>query len=97
MPSTTPALMYFSVGYCPYCRAFAPSWAITTSMLDATRVPVRALEVKCDTDRRMAQAYGVERFPTVILDDGHGRIFKYDGNRLPSDIVMWTRSIVGWQ
>ena len=89
-----PTLLYFSVGYCPYCKAFAPVWAGTLALLDAYRVPVRAQEVVCDQDRSLAKAYGVKQFPTIILDDGRGRVYKYVGDRRPSNLLNWTRGLV---
>ena len=89
-----PTLMYFSVGYCQYCKAFTPVWSRTVALLDAYRVPVRAQQIACDQDRSIAQAYGVKQFPTILLDDGQGRVHKYMGERRAQDLLNWTRSLI---
>ena len=91
------ALLYFSVGYCQYCKAFTPVWARTLALLDAFRVPVQAREIKCDNDRQLAGHYGVTSFPTVLLDDGSGRVYKYEGERRPQSILNWVWTLAGGQ
>ena len=91
------ALLYFSVAYCPFCTAFKPVWARTIALIDAFRVPVQAREIKCEADRQIADRYGVTSFPTILLDDGRGHVYKYTGERKPQSVLNWVWTLAGVQ
>ena len=83
------ALLYFSVAYCPYCKPFATVWARTVALLRVFRVPVQAREIECAKDGSLAAAYGVDRFPSILLDNGRGQVLRYEGARKPELILNW--------
>lgn len=69
-------LILFYADWCSHCQNFKPKWNKLTKSLQGI---VKTLSVNGDTNQKMLQKYNVDKFPTVILDNGSSKL-EYTGD-----------------
>jgi len=78
LPRTkSPWFLNFYLPSCGHCRTLAPDWEQLAQNLKG-QVHVGKIDVA--EERQLAEAWGVERFPTLKLIAG-GLVYEYDGDR----------------
>jgi thiol-disulfide isomerase/thioredoxin len=71
-----PTLILFYADWCSHCQSFKPQWNKLVKKLEGV---VKTMSVNGDTNQKMMQKYNVDKFPTVILDNGRNKV-EYDGD-----------------
>lgn len=61
---TKPVLLDFYAGWCAPCRALAPD---LDALTDAYESLVAAYSVNTDTDPEIAESFGIDKLPAVLL------------------------------
>lgn len=78
-------VIFFLMERCPHCVKFRPEWEKFKKMAGDTKYfekKVCIKEYSADKDSQKCQDYGVEGYPTVILENNKtGRRVDYDGPR----------------
>jgi thiol-disulfide isomerase/thioredoxin len=70
-----PKLILFYVDWCKHCKNFKPEWKKLASKIKGL---VETVSVNGDTNQEMMNLYNVDKFPTIVYDDGTNAI-EYDG------------------
>jgi thiol-disulfide isomerase/thioredoxin len=69
-------LILFYADWCSHCKNFKPKWNKLTKTLEGI---IKTASVNGDTNQQMMQKYNVDKFPTIILDNGSTKL-EYDGD-----------------
>ena len=77
-----PTLVLFKAEWCGHCRNFKPTWEAMKNSL--TNVEFKTYDA--DKDEVEMSKYGVEGFPTIILENDNKTI-EYNGDRTVDNII----------
>ena len=66
-------LVFLYVDWCGYCKSAKP---VIKQLEDSGIINVE--QVNCDEDTEKAKKYGVEAYPTILLDYGNEKILRYE-------------------
>lgn len=69
-------LILFYADWCSHCQNFKPKWKKLVKSLEGI---INTASVNGDTNQQMMQKYNVDKFPTIILDNGVSKL-EYDGD-----------------
>lgn len=78
-----PVLLDFYAGWCAPCRKLAPE---LDALTDAYEDVVSAYSVNTDTDPELAERYGIDKLPAVLLLH-HGTEQRWEGTVLAEEIA----------
>tara|TARA_B100000963_G_C22125630_1_gene450989 strand:+ start:104 stop:526 length:423 start_codon:yes stop_codon:yes gene_type:complete len=81
-------LRFFYANWCPHCRDAKPEW---DSLVKRYKGNVKLVKVDCTSDTKVAQKYGVEGFPTILLTK-NGKNIEYEGERVAEDIMEFLKN-----
>lgn len=73
--TTKPKLILFYVDWCKHCKNLKPEWKKLASKIKGL---VETVSINGDTNQEMMELYNVDKFPTVVYDDGMNAI-EYEG------------------
>lgn len=68
-------LIMFYADWCRHCKNFKPEWKKLVSKLKGL---VETVSVNGDTEPQMMSEYNIDKFPTIVYDDGTNAV-EYDG------------------
>ncbi len=79
-----PALLYVNVQWCGFCKRTKPVMEKVSGILGSV-VPVYSI----DADERpdVAEAFKVNKYPTILYLDKYGKVYPYNGDRTLDAIV----------
>ncbi len=92
-----PTFYFFNVDWCGHCKRAKPEWDKFASLLDKSnqaefngkKVELRSVNCEgSEEEQALGKEYGVEGFPTFILQKGNQKI-DYDGPRTFEDMKEW--------
>lgn len=85
-----PALVLFHATWCGYCRVFVPTFKKVGSALKGSGV--EAVMADVDKASRLATAYGVSSYPTVMyVPAGRKKPIVFQGERTLESILNFVR------
>lgn len=90
--SGLPVVVDFWAPWCAPCRSMAPAFEQAAASLNPG-----VIFAKCDTqeEQAIANRFGIQGIPTLILFMGGQEKARVSGARGASDIVAWVRSQLG--
>ena len=92
-----PTFYFFNVDWCGHCKRAKPEWSKFQELLDdknqaefnGKKVQLRSVNCEgSEEEQALAKEYGVEGFPTFILQKGDEKI-NYDGPRTFDAMKQW--------
>jgi thiol-disulfide isomerase/thioredoxin len=78
-------IILFYADWCSHCQNFKPIWNKFTKMFGKY---IKTLSVNGDENAQILSKYGVDKFPTIILDNGKEKI-EYDGDMTIDGLKMF--------
>ena len=89
-PFQRPALVLFHATWCGYCRVFVPTFKKVGAALKGSGV--EAVMADVDKAPRLASAYGVASYPTVMyVPEGRRKPLVFQGERDLDTILTFVR------
>ena len=79
-------LVFFGSPTCPYCLQLLPTWKALASRSIEKGVTTAA--VNCLTDRKICDAFGIARYPTIFFFKD-GDLFEFKGQRNLESIELF--------
>lgn len=98
VPTGKANLYFFHTDWCGFCKKAAPEWSKLEESLGKTATfgttAVSPVSVNAETDRKTADLYEVEAYPTVKLEMATG-LYDYTGAVTYEGLLQFLRASLG--
>jgi thiol-disulfide isomerase/thioredoxin len=93
-PDAPVQLKVFYAPWCGYCKQFAPVYSGLSTALDSNGLSFVGLQaINGDENSDLCRSYGVDGFPTIIVETQNGMKTVYNGDRSAESIVNFLKNL----
>lgn len=90
--SSTPTLVKFYAPWCGHCKNLAPEFVKASEMVGEKAI---LAEVDCTVEKKVAEKYNIQGYPTLIIFQDGKELQKYEGERNAASIATFMKVLGG--